>query len=96
MERKKFLSSHIVSSPFSLAAKRRLTSLCGILLLISIIFSSNGLEVSSHAQNDLSSLKDVTFKGLILSLNVVFFFAFLASTLSIIKNEDNVQGRRIN
>lgn len=86
---------HIISSLSSLAAKRRLTSLCGILLVISIIYSSNGLEVSAHAQNDLSPLKDVTFKGLILSLNVVFFFAFLASTLSIIKNEDNNQNNQL-
>ncbi|MDQ8004456.1 MAG: hypothetical protein REI64_06610 [Pedobacter sp.] len=90
MERKNLSSSQFISS---LAAKRRLTSLCGILLVVSIIFASNAIDVSAHTENNLNASKDLTFKGIILTLNVVFLFAFLASTLSIIKNEDNNQNK---
>lgn len=95
MERKNLSSSQFISMPSSLTAKRRLTSLCGILLVISIIFASNTLEVNTHAQGNVSVHEDVTFKGIILTLNVVFLFAFLASTLSIIKNEDNNRNTKL-
>ena len=85
MERKTLSSNHFTS----LIVKRRLISLCGILLIVSIIFASNHIEVSADAQNNLTTQKDVTLKVIILSLNVIFLFALLANTLSIIKHEDN-------
>ncbi|MGV3547018.1 MAG: hypothetical protein ACO1N4_08150 [Pedobacter sp.] len=88
MERKTSTSRYIISLLSSVTAKRWLVSLCGMLLIISIIFAANGWEVNAHTPSNLNTSRDLTLNGIILSLNVVFLFAFLASTLSIIKTED--------
>jgi len=63
--------------------KRFLTSLCGILLIASIVLTSNCLDTESTQQ-----VHGMPFKALLVVLNLIFVLAFLASTLAIIKEEN--------
>lgn len=63
--------------------KRFLTSLCGTLLIASIILTSNCLDTESSQQ-----VHGMLFKALLVVLNLVFVLAFLASTLVLIKEEN--------
>lgn len=63
--------------------KRLLTSLCGILLIASIVLTSNCLDTETSQQSH-----GMLFKALLIILNLVFVLAFLASTLVLIKEEN--------
>ncbi|MNK08666.1 hypothetical protein D3C87_266090 [compost metagenome] len=67
--------------------KRVLTSLCGILLIASLIYTSGNSEIIAN-HNSSASVMDTFFEGTILSLNILFLFVFLISILAIIKEED--------
>lgn len=67
--------------------KRILTSLCGILLIASLIYTSNNAEIITEQSGSASGM-DTFFKGTILSLNILFLFVFLISILAMIKEED--------
>ncbi len=63
--------------------KRILTSLCGILLIASIVVTSNCLDAEASEQSH-----GKLFKALLIILNLVFVLAFLVSTLALIKEEN--------
>lgn len=72
--------------------KRFLTSLCGVLLLGSLIYSTTNLKIT-EPQSDHSIIKSVSnidtfFEGTVISLNVFFLFVFLMSILAMIREED--------
>lgn len=71
-----------------LIMKRLLTSICGLLLVASIIFTSNNLGIDQHAHNEMGQEFDITLRAAALILNVVFLLIFLMSTLALIKKED--------
>ena len=63
--------------------KRLLTSLCGILLIASIVLTSNCLDAETDPQSH-----GMLFKALLIILNLVFVLGFLVSTLALIKEEN--------
>ncbi|RZK75401.1 MAG: hypothetical protein EOO92_16295 [Pedobacter sp.] len=67
--------------------RRVLTSLCGILLIASLIYTTNNSEIITNHSGSASGM-DTFFEGTILSLNILFLFVFLISILAIIKEED--------
>lgn len=72
--------------------KRVLTSLCGILLIASLVYSTNNIAASGDSESGtfIKSVSgiDTFFEGTIITLNILFLFIFLVSILAIIKEED--------
>ncbi|SOD17467.1 hypothetical protein [Pedobacter xixiisoli] len=68
--------------------KRALTSLCGILLIASLIYTTSNSGINPNEQSASTSGVETFFEGSILSLNVLFLVIFLVSILTMIKEED--------
>lgn len=71
--------------------KRILTSLCGTLLIGSLVYSTSKLAINNSPNESI--IKSVSrtgtfFEGTVLSLNIIFLFVFLICILAIIKEED--------
>lgn len=86
MERKNFLADLTAT----LAASRKLlTSVCGILIIASIILTTNSIGLDSQNHSNTGYQLGFAFKASLVILNVIFLLVFLASTLALIKKEDD-------